>query len=322
MESLNSNMICNGDFIQNNEELSCCNNIIVPKRFPVDHVNNNLNDNKDFYLNNKNQKLGTPLCSKYNKDYSNIKYKNNNNYINKDILNNNLNSDITKKFNDSTDEQIMPIKKYDNMVKHIKNRKRNKSHRNRTNLFNIIKDVFNFLFIDNDEEEEKNSDNNSNNDDIKLDLKHRPILKRIIENDIISQFQRPNRNNMGNREGNNNNLRYSNTHVFQRPYLFADDLMLIDNYEDNNEENYIEILSLIPVNIIKEKNESNDDNDNKCTICLSDFDIGEKKSILPCMHSFHFNCIEKWIKRKRYCPICKYKISLDSLKKDINQNYK
>ena len=163
MESLNSNMIYNDNFIQNNEELSCCNNIIVPKRFPVDHVNNNLNDNKDFYLNNvglndkehlnnKNQKLGTPLCSKYNKDYSNIKYKNNNNYINKDILNNNLNADINKKFNDSTDEQIMPIKKYDDMVKHIKNRKRNKSHRNRTNLFNIIKDVFNFLFIDNDEE--------------------------------------------------------------------------------------------------------------------------------------------------------------------------
>ena len=47
-----------------------------------------------------------------------------------------------------------------------------------------------------------------------------------------------------------------------------------------------------------------------CTICFDNFVIGESKvSITPCLHVFHHECIEKWIKEKiinPLCPNCKF----------------
>lgn len=43
-----------------------------------------------------------------------------------------------------------------------------------------------------------------------------------------------------------------------------------------------------------------------CTICLDDYDIGDKLRCLPCGHAFHANCIAKWlIERSATCPLCK-----------------
>ena len=52
-------------------------------------------------------------------------------------------------------------------------------------------------------------------------------------------------------------------------------------------------------------------NDNDiCTICFEKFVIGESKvSVTPCLHVFHHECIEKWIKEKitePHCPNCKF----------------
>ena len=41
--------------------------------------------------------------------------------------------------------------------------------------------------------------------------------------------------------------------------------------------------------------------------------IGDKESSLPCLHCFHSNCIEKWLKRSKFCPVCKLTISWESL---------
>ena len=38
-------------------------------------------------------------------------------------------------------------------------------------------------------------------------------------------------------------------------------------------------------------------------------------SSLYCGHIFHFNCIDKWLKKKKICPICRNK----SKKEDINK---
>jgi hypothetical protein len=47
---------------------------------------------------------------------------------------------------------------------------------------------------------------------------------------------------------------------------------------------------------------------NYCSICLEKFLEKDNITYLPCLHLFHENCIFEWLKRKKNCPICKYKI--------------
>lgn len=43
-----------------------------------------------------------------------------------------------------------------------------------------------------------------------------------------------------------------------------------------------------------------------CAICRETAKAGEEKCVkLPCDHSFHFDCIEPWLKRVSSCPICR-----------------
>lgn len=46
----------------------------------------------------------------------------------------------------------------------------------------------------------------------------------------------------------------------------------------------------------------------KCTICLSEFETGEDVRRLPCMHLFHSDCVDKWLKTNKKCPICRVDI--------------
>ena len=94
-------------------------------------------------------------------------------------------------------------------------------------------------------------------------------------------------------------------------------LINADNYLKKDESQ--EILNYIPNSIVKEVKKPQDNN-YKCVICLSEFQIGEKESTLPCLHIFHTECLEKWINEKNWCPICKYDISLKSLLSKNNEN--
>ena len=47
---------------------------------------------------------------------------------------------------------------------------------------------------------------------------------------------------------------------------------------------------------------------NKCSICISDFDKEDKISITNCNHIFHTDCITEWGKYNRICPICRNKL--------------
>lgn len=42
-----------------------------------------------------------------------------------------------------------------------------------------------------------------------------------------------------------------------------------------------------------------------CGVCLQKIKEGSEAAILPCMHSFHPKCIEKWAKVRNTCPSCK-----------------
>jgi hypothetical protein len=47
-----------------------------------------------------------------------------------------------------------------------------------------------------------------------------------------------------------------------------------------------------------------------CIICIEDFVVGDDVGVLPCeyRHSFHRSCIEKWLARSRFCPLCRHAI--------------
>lgn len=56
------------------------------------------------------------------------------------------------------------------------------------------------------------------------------------------------------------------------------------------------------------------DGDKKnCTICLDSFKHRDKALILPCIHIFHTDCIKNWFKTQNTCPICKFKMDVNSL---------
>ena len=46
----------------------------------------------------------------------------------------------------------------------------------------------------------------------------------------------------------------------------------------------------------------------ECSICLERFQNGEKRKTLPCLHGFHEECIDKWLKGSRTCPVCKFDV--------------
>ena len=47
----------------------------------------------------------------------------------------------------------------------------------------------------------------------------------------------------------------------------------------------------------------------ECSICLDDIEENTICSVLPCLHSFHENCIKKWLTmNKSTCPECRNSI--------------
>ncbi|KAH9362834.1 hypothetical protein HPB48_015203 [Haemaphysalis longicornis] len=43
-----------------------------------------------------------------------------------------------------------------------------------------------------------------------------------------------------------------------------------------------------------------------CAVCLSSLENGEIVRVLPCNHEFHAACVDRWLRSKRTCPICRW----------------
>lgn len=46
-----------------------------------------------------------------------------------------------------------------------------------------------------------------------------------------------------------------------------------------------------------------------CSICLEPYQKGQTRKCLPCLHGFHQDCIDTWLRSNASCPICKHELS-------------
>jgi len=46
----------------------------------------------------------------------------------------------------------------------------------------------------------------------------------------------------------------------------------------------------------------------KCPVCLSEFENDERVRCLPCTHLFHMDCIDRWLSVNKKCPVCRLNI--------------
>ncbi|KAJ4715643.1 RING/U-box superfamily protein [Melia azedarach] len=52
----------------------------------------------------------------------------------------------------------------------------------------------------------------------------------------------------------------------------------------------------------------------ECAVCLSDFEDGDKVRNLKCKHTFHRDCLDKWLQQYlATCPICRTKVLPDDV---------
>lgn len=61
--------------------------------------------------------------------------------------------------------------------------------------------------------------------------------------------------------------------------------------------------SILDHNAVKDASDEHDHRD-LCSICLQEFEQGDRVGDLPCGHVFHANCLKTWIQRKNHCPLC------------------
>lgn len=48
-----------------------------------------------------------------------------------------------------------------------------------------------------------------------------------------------------------------------------------------------------------------DEDGEKCTICLDNFEMAIEIRILNCKHYFHTDCVDRWLKCNKQCPMCR-----------------
>ncbi|CAJ0927171.1 17989_t:CDS:10 [Entrophospora sp. SA101] len=67
------------------------------------------------------------------------------------------------------------------------------------------------------------------------------------------------------------------------------------------------VINNIPVKfytIVKNRTQ-----EERCTICLTEYEVNERLRSLPCSHDFHQSCIDTWLKNSDKCPICRRGLS-------------
>ncbi|XP_049622835.1 E3 ubiquitin-protein ligase RLIM-like [Suncus etruscus] len=82
-----------------------------------------------------------------------------------------------------------------------------------------------------------------------------------------------------------------------------DEIILFDEEEDNELEPRGLTREQIDMLAIRSFGESDDVK--TCSVCITEFIEGSKICTLPCLHEYHFHCIDNWLLQHTTCPICR-----------------
>lgn len=98
-------------------------------------------------------------------------------------------------------------------------------------------------------------------------------------------------NRRGNRRGRNHLSEFNATVTPQPTLMTGLDGATIESY---------------PKIVLGESRRLPKPDDNMCSICLSEYRPKETlKTVPPCMHCFHADCIDEWLRLNASCPVCR-----------------
>ncbi|XP_068644950.1 E3 ubiquitin-protein ligase RING1-like [Aristolochia californica] len=82
-----------------------------------------------------------------------------------------------------------------------------------------------------------------------------------------------------------------------------------DNCEDDEESGMVPTTSS-SIESLKTKQVGAKKLKEICTICLDQFSVGVKVVQMPCVHTFHRDCIVSWLERSHVCPLCRFEMPI------------
>lgn len=69
-----------------------------------------------------------------------------------------------------------------------------------------------------------------------------------------------------------------------------------------------ELISQLPTFKYKSGMFSKKKKKEECVICCMAYSSGERLMNLPCAHQYHSECIKRWLKLKKHCPVCQMEV--------------
>ena len=302
----------------------------IEDKFFDDHIMCHELENEEQSNNNSN--ANNNINQQNNNNINNIN-QNNNNHDQNDNQNNNINNNNQNNNNNShyTGGLVYNLLKLftGSNNNNQNNSSNNSSNNNNGNSPSTLEKIFSTLSNTFSNINELNRQLNNVSIQYNTNSSSTSRSSSSSSNNINNFFAPPpvvypsyNYNNNNHSNNNNNNMQFpsnldlpSNIANIILPNLIIGERGHVFNPLNPNNNNNINIdavMGLLPSSEIKEKKEGDNNN---CIICLADFEVGDKVTSLPCLHMFHTDCIKNWLKSKNHCPICKYTITEESLRR-------
>ena len=105
-------------------------------------------------------------------------------------------------------------------------------------------------------------------------------------------------------DGNSDWLSFVNGRAVNNRLAFHEQLMELQDVEIGADE------ETIKGHTVEEKFSGETDGGEvpTCTVCMSEFEVGDDVRKLKCGHRYHAACVDQWLKINKTCPMCKQEI--------------